>query len=130
MDLEDFEGDPRIAYGTVDMGGDEFFPHLYQIGDAAPGGAMEVMVVGLPGTSPLGLWLSTNLLDAPLPSQWGPWVLAFPVKGPLDLGAIPSPSGVMMVRGRVPAFPPGPYDLYLQALIGDSLSNPCTGEVR
>lgn len=67
----DFEGDDRIAYGNVDMGADEFYTHLYQTGDAVPGGDVEVVLVGIPGTSPVGLWLSSGVLDPPLPSIWG-----------------------------------------------------------
>jgi len=32
----DFEGDPRVAEGEVDVGADEFFPHLYHLGTPTP----------------------------------------------------------------------------------------------
>jgi hypothetical protein len=42
----DFEGDPRIAYGNVD-----------------------IKFVGLPGTAPVGLCIGTGVLDPPIPSM-------------------------------------------------------------
>jgi len=126
---EDFEGDPRAAHGFVDMGADEFHRHLYCIGDLVPGGAVEVKIVGDPGTGPIGLWYGPNALENPVHGAYGDWYMLPPMifMGPLPL--IPA-QGVKVLGGDIPASPPGPYSIHMQALIGDELSNLCTLEVE
>ncbi|MHC4945068.1 MAG: hypothetical protein ACYTG7_18790, partial [Planctomycetota bacterium] len=129
--LHDFEGDPRIAHEIVDMGADEFYTHLYVTGDPAPGGDVEGKLVGFPGSSPVGLFFGSGVLDPPQTTVWGsfhlqpPWLL---------LPLIPIPAdGVLDLPATIPSSPPAPYDLPMQALIGlnpDSLSNLYVLEVR
>lgn len=132
MPGQDMEGDPRDAYGIVDIGVDEFYTHLYCIGDFTPGGDMEGKFVGLPGANPVGLFLGSGLLDPPLQHKWGefhlqsPWLLI-----PLGV-AIPS-TGNLAVRAKIPPSLPVPTDVFMQALIGlnsDSLTNPFVLDVR
>jgi predicted outer membrane repeat protein len=122
---EDFEGDPRVVFTNVDIGADEFYRHLYVTGDKTPGGTIQGKFVGVPGTTPVGLFIGSGVLNSPVTTIWGdywlqpPWVLIGP------LGAIPS-TGVMIITTTLPTTIPPPYDAPMQALIGldpDSLSN-------
>jgi parallel beta-helix repeat protein len=125
---EDFEGDLRSAHGAVDIGADEFYTHLYYTGDAVPAGTVHIHMVGLPNTTPVGLFVGSGLLDPGLNSVFGTWYLQFPVTLIGPLAPIPG-DGVEVLTGTLPGVPDF-ETIPLQALIGDALSNLCVIEIQ
>lgn len=117
LDAVDFEGDPRIVQTLADIGADEFYFHLYHVGDAVPGQGVEIKIVGLPGTAPVTLGLGSGIQDPPLPTPHGDLYLPLPLSGSWNLGTVPQ-SGVLVLPVTVPAhWAPGEHRP-LQALVG------------
>lgn len=125
----DFEGDPRNSGDDVDMGADEFHPHLYCMGAATPSGTILAKFVGLPGTTINGVVLGVNILDPPLPCEYGLWYMDDPMEFILGLGTIPA-CGVADFPGIIPSTPPAPYTVYLQGVIDFGLTNLCPVNVQ
>jgi WD40 repeat protein len=113
-------GSVVVAQNPVDA----FETHLFYTNNAVPGSAVDIKLIGPNGASPVGLWAGSGVLDPPLPSMWGDWYLEFPLLGPVLLPPIPA-GGVQVFSVHIPTSPSGPYDLPLQALIGDELTNLC-----
>jgi len=128
-ELVDFEGDPRNAGGQVDMGADEFYRHLYQTGDATPGGTIQLKFVGNPGTAQVALVLGLALRDPPLSTNYGVLHVASPFIYLPGLGPIPG-NGIYVLPAQFSATAPAPISVYLQALIGNELSNLCEVNVE
>jgi predicted outer membrane repeat protein len=119
---KDFEGDPRSSQGQADIGADEFHPHLYYTGLAAPGGSIEVKVIGVPSTAPLLLWIGSGIRDNPLPTVHGNWFLQLPILLQVALDPVPM-DGVAILAYDFPPDFPVPWLVTMQALVGQSLSN-------
>ena len=126
---KDFEGDPRVAQQAPDMGADEFHTHFYYKGDATPMGTVEVKMAGWPGSTPVGLFIGSGVLDPPVATIYGLWYLMWPIAliGPLP--PIPG-NGYIILAATIPSNPPPPYSLPMQALIGMELTNLCVLHVQ
>jgi len=95
----DAEGDPRIAGAGVDMGADEFYPHLYSRGDVVPGQSVTFHVVGEPGQS-VKVALGAGVLDPPYPTPYGN-LFIWPIIASWPIGTVPG-SGIRILPATVP----------------------------
>ncbi len=112
----DVEGDPRVAGGTVDMGADEFFPHLYSVGSVNPGATAEIRAIGKPNL-PVTLFLGGGVQSPPLTTPHGDLHLLWPALWQGGIGAL-SADGVLFYSFQVPAGWASGEQKPLQALIG------------
>lgn len=124
----DFENNPRVHEGAVDMGADEFHSHHYCTGSFTPGGEIEGKLVGLPDTSPVGLLVGSGVRETPLSLPWGDFFLVEPWFV-VPLPSIPS-TGILEIPYTIPMNPSAPYDIPMQAIIGDRLTQLFVLEVR
>jgi hypothetical protein len=97
----DFEGDPRQTQQGVDIGADEFHPHLYFVGTPLPGATLSLRVIG-PAGAPVRLLLSDGIQDPPQPTVYGDLYLQTPFTGNWTLPAI-GKEGLTTITATVPA---------------------------
>ena len=121
---EDFEGDPRKHPTTVDMGADEFYPHLYHTGKASPGNQIQIKIVGSPGQ--IVIWaysLTGTLLEPPVlvPGLAGGLRLEWPFF-PIPLAILPKEGIYTFPFAFSPGFP-APSAYATQAVVGFELTN-------
>jgi predicted outer membrane repeat protein len=118
---EDFEGDPRIALAAIDMGADEFYPHLYHGGEVGPGKTVLFKAIGMPGAG-VALLQGAGFRDPPLSTSFGDLYLKLPVFS-YRQGGIPN-NGYYEVAYVMPAWLPVGKKLYYQLISNWRLTNP------
>jgi len=117
LPTEDCEGDPRVYYDVVDIGADEFYFHLYHLGDVVPGGTVDMRVVG-PYTYEVILAISSDTQSPPLSTPYGNFYLTLPMSNQWSIGAISS-NGLLEISPALPWTWISGEEYYFQALVGD-----------
>jgi hypothetical protein len=97
----DYEGDRRVWLGPVDIGADEFHPHLYFTGTVAPGASGKIRLVGPPGAWAY-LALGPSVLDPPVQTSWGVLYLQQPFLATWSFRSLP-PTGILALPMTVPS---------------------------
>jgi len=129
----DNEGDPRISTDWIDMGADEFYYHLYYIGDVVPGSNISIRAAGGPDM-PVKLY-SGQLSPDPTWTQHGFFYLQWPPVWEGNIGKIKG-NGILKWNIAVPTTWSSGEEHYMQSLIGpwggpySRLSNLMTLEVN
>jgi hypothetical protein len=97
---KDFEGDPRVIHDNVEIGADEFFCHLYCVGNLVPGNVLGVRVAAIPGQE-VTLYRGNDVLETPYWTGHGYMYITWPAAGSWYLRRIPN-TGVLKLDVTVP----------------------------
>lgn len=125
----DWEGDPRKAEGTADVGRDEFFARLKITGSPSPGGAVDIAIFGQPGHRTYWAFSEgSSHAPATIPGLEGWFVLDPTAFALIDLGFLPSRGSLSFRFAFAPTFPR--ITVSVQALVGKQMSNRVVLDVK